>query len=246
MFKRERHQKILKVLSRMNRSILDDARCFFGGGTAISMLLGEYRESTDIDLMVSSVDGYRNLRRIINEKTFGGLFDRDDIIAPGQIIRTDQYGIRAILMIDNTPIKFEIVFDGHLDLAGIDSTDIPIKVLRPDCLLTHKLMANADRWADAATRHRDFIDLAMMHEPWNESLPRAECEAHRHYGRGIDDALRRCADHLSQRPDILRADICALKMDSASARPAIESFMTWCMARPPQDLCGPKPNRERG
>ena len=63
MFKRVRHQVIHKLLQAFNREILQEAECFFGGGTAIVLLLNEYRESVDIDFLCSSRAGFRLLRR---------------------------------------------------------------------------------------------------------------------------------------------------------------------------------------
>lgn len=60
MFKREHHQKISEVLKRLDAKILADHACYFGGGTAIALMHGEYRESVDIDFLVSDLDKYRS------------------------------------------------------------------------------------------------------------------------------------------------------------------------------------------
>ena len=61
-FNRPHHQKIAHVLSSLDKKKLLDASCYFGGGTAIALKYGEYRESVDIDFMVSDLNGYRSLR----------------------------------------------------------------------------------------------------------------------------------------------------------------------------------------
>lgn len=58
MFKRPYHQRIALVLESMNPVLLSEHHCFFGGGTAIALRYGEYRESVDIDFLVSDLASY--------------------------------------------------------------------------------------------------------------------------------------------------------------------------------------------
>lgn len=53
MFKRPHHQRIAKVLEALDAAVLAGYGVFFGGGTAIALRYGEYRESVDIDFLVS-------------------------------------------------------------------------------------------------------------------------------------------------------------------------------------------------
>ena len=57
MFERPHHQRIARVLESLDARLLLKNRCLFGGGTAIALAHGEYRESLDIDLICSSIDG---------------------------------------------------------------------------------------------------------------------------------------------------------------------------------------------
>lgn len=50
MFDRPHHQRIEKLLDCFNSELLLQAECYFGGGTAIVLSLGEYWESIDVDL----------------------------------------------------------------------------------------------------------------------------------------------------------------------------------------------------
>lgn len=59
MYNRPRHQAIDKILKSFNSAALRNANCYFAGGTAISLLLDEFRESVDIDFLCSSAEGYR-------------------------------------------------------------------------------------------------------------------------------------------------------------------------------------------
>ena len=42
-FVREHHRNIAVVLSALNSDLLRDLGCYFGDGTAIALLYGEYR-----------------------------------------------------------------------------------------------------------------------------------------------------------------------------------------------------------
>ncbi|MEO9632426.1 MAG: nucleotidyl transferase AbiEii/AbiGii toxin family protein [Sulfitobacter sp.] len=64
MFQRKHHNDILNALRCLDGDLLLDAECYFGGGTAIVLNLGEYRESVDIDFLCASKEGYRKLRKL--------------------------------------------------------------------------------------------------------------------------------------------------------------------------------------
>ena len=59
MFSLPHHQRIARVLETLDTEIMRAHRCYFGGGTAIVLGHGEYRESADIDLMTDTVHSYR-------------------------------------------------------------------------------------------------------------------------------------------------------------------------------------------
>lgn len=62
-FERIHHQFIAQVLHALDGPMLREFNCLFGGGTAIALRYGEYRESVDIDFLVSDVQSYRGLRQ---------------------------------------------------------------------------------------------------------------------------------------------------------------------------------------
>ena len=64
MFERPHHRRIATVLGALNAPLLAAHACYFGGGTAITLSHGEYRESVDIDFLVSDLAGYRALRQL--------------------------------------------------------------------------------------------------------------------------------------------------------------------------------------
>jgi hypothetical protein len=55
MFERLHHRRIARVLSALNGQFLREANCLFGGGTAMALRFGEYRESVDMDFLVSDL-----------------------------------------------------------------------------------------------------------------------------------------------------------------------------------------------
>lgn len=74
MFERPHHQRIAQVLGALNGPLLRENYCLFGGGTAIALRYGEYRESVDIDFLVSNLASYRNLRQLLTPATLQALF----------------------------------------------------------------------------------------------------------------------------------------------------------------------------
>lgn len=62
MFERPHHRRIAQILLALDAQHLRDRHCLFGGGTAMALRYGEYRESVDIDFLVSDVASYRELR----------------------------------------------------------------------------------------------------------------------------------------------------------------------------------------
>ena len=157
---RPEHEVIADVLRRMNHKILQDNKCFFGGGTAIVLRYGEYRQSLDVDFLCYSQEGYRALRTAVTTGGPHALIPNDIEIAREH--KTDGYGIRMFLRHRGQPIKFEIVKEGNIDISGAVDANLGVPVLDPVSMFATKLLANADRWADRSTAYRDAIDLGML------------------------------------------------------------------------------------
>jgi hypothetical protein len=62
VFECPRHHAVLQALQAFDAGLLAEARCYFGGGTAVVLLLGENRESIDIGFLGADRDGYRTVR----------------------------------------------------------------------------------------------------------------------------------------------------------------------------------------
>jgi len=195
---RARHNAVDKVLARLNADFLERAQCFFGGGTRIVLELNEYRESADIDLLCSDREGYRALRSTIRPDSLGEL-----ALAPLELlreIRSDQYGLRTVLLIDHEPIKFEIVHEARIDLSGSLIERLHVPCLDRTCCFAEKVLANADRGLDESVASRDVIDLAYMIEAWGmQAFVDAAHRARDAYGKAVEAAVRASAQKLLEK-----------------------------------------------
>lgn len=214
MFEREHHRRVGAVLEALDAELLLSHRCLFGGGTAIALRFGEYRESLDIDLLVSSQDGYRALREMVRRG--GGmqvLARKGARLHELREVRADQYGIRTLVNAVGVPIKFEIVHEGRitLDAPGPHDRIGGVPTLTPLDMVATKLLANSDRWADDAIQSRDLIDLAMM-APSKPLLAQAIAKASAAYGDSIQRDLVAAARRIEARPDRLDDCMHALEM----------------------------------
>jgi nucleotidyltransferase AbiEii toxin of type IV toxin-antitoxin system len=219
LFERPRHRDVAIVLQSLDPTVLTECRCAFGGGTAMALRYGEYRESLDIDFLVSDRDGYRQLRQ-----SLGGADRLDPLLRPGlrldlaREVRADQYGIRTQVRVGGSLVKFEIVLEARIELSapGADDFVCGVPTLVPLDLAAEKLLANADRWADDAVYSRDLIDLAMQGA--GPKLLRAACaKAEAAYGDAIRASLARAVETLGRRPHRLGECMKALDMTSISA-----------------------------
>ena len=158
-FRRPQHRIVARVLRALNAKFLASAGCFFGGGTQLAMSLGEYRESRDIDFLCSSRAGFRTLREEVTDASLGAILRRPLVLA--REVRADRDGVRTFFVIGDARIKFEILFESRIDLAGDVDRDLAVPVLSPEHAIAEKLLANADRGLDDSTLSRDLIDLAF-------------------------------------------------------------------------------------
>lgn len=202
MFERVHHQRIARVLDALDGKLLRKSHCLFGGGTAIALRFGEYRESVDIDFLVSDIASYRNLRQLLTGPVgFAGLLRAGaEVFTQTRELRADQYGIRTSLLLAEQPIKFEIVLERRIELAVPAAADelCGIASLTLLDMATSKLLANSDRWADDGVFSRDVIDLAMM-RPSLPLLRKAVAKAELAYGETICRDLGKAIDRIQNR-----------------------------------------------
>lgn len=215
MFRREHHIHIATILQSLNSQLLDRYHCLFGGGTAIVLAREEYRESVDIDFLISNREGYLQLRNLMKEKGIAAVTRPDFSIKTVRDIRIDQYGIRTMLKVGDTEIKFEIVFESRLDLKPPVATDkiCGVSILTDLDMGATKLLANSDRWSDDSVFSRDLIDLAMVGLD-KGSLKMAIKKAELAYGASVQRDLTKAIATLAQRKGRLDECMDALKIDS--------------------------------
>jgi hypothetical protein len=206
MFKRPHHQRIAHVLAALDGAMLLGYGCLFGGGTCIALQRAEYRESVDIDFLVSDANGYRQLRQLVTEPI--GL---NALLRAGaqplvclRELRADQYGIRTQVQMDGMAIKFEIVREARINLSAPGEMDqiCGVPTLTRADLAASKLLANSDRYADDSVFSRDLIDLAMLALPLRE-LRKATTKAEMAYGASILRDLEKAIVRMTERRDWL-------------------------------------------
>lgn len=218
MFEREHHRRIAAVLAALDAGVLAAHACWFGGGTAMALRYGEYRESLDIDFLVSDLAGYRRLRQLLTGPAGLAAITRPGAtLRPMRELRADQYGLRTLLQESGATIKFEIVLEARIafDLPGPDDVIAGVATLTPLDLAASKLLALADRWRDDGVFSRDLIDLAMMQPP-KPLLRAAITKAAAAYGASIEASLDKAVQDLRERPHRLDACMGAMQMTTVS------------------------------
>lgn len=213
LFSRSHHRNIADILGSLDAAVLESASCFFGGGTAIALTRGEFRESDDIDFVVSDISGYRELRSLLSGGNSLDPITRSPIVL-ARDVRGDQYGIRTVVSSPDALIKFEIVHEGRIDLDPVSCGQrvCGVLTLSTTDMAASKLLANDDRWADSAYHCRDLIDLAMLNADSHE-LSKAVEKVNSPYPSAIH-SLNRAIDHVFAEPGSLPKYMRALRMDS--------------------------------
>ncbi|AGY58248.1 nucleotidyl transferase AbiEii/AbiGii toxin family protein [Gloeobacter kilaueensis] len=151
------------MLRQLNSNFLEECTAFFGGGTLITLLYGEYRLSQDIDFACPAGSGYRFLRNQVQKMGCNALFHNTEDIEIPRPPRTDQYGIRFPVCIEGELIKFEIFCEARIQLGSPSRPSwAPVACLNEIDTFAEKLLANADRWLDSSVECRDLIDLCFM------------------------------------------------------------------------------------
>jgi Nucleotidyl transferase AbiEii toxin, Type IV TA system len=219
LFEREHHRRIAQVLDALDAPLLAQHGCLFAGGTAMALRYGEYRESVDMDFLVSNIAGYRALRQLLT-----GPLGVQAIAKPGATlqaareVRADQYGLRTALLAGGIAIKFEIVLEARitLDTAGAADQICGVACLTTQDMLACKLLANSDRWADDSVFSRDLIDLAMV-QPSKLLLRSATDKAMLAYGSAIERDLHKAITALQTREGRLTRCLAALQINQPAA-----------------------------
>jgi len=218
MYERLHHRHVERVLLSLDDVLLARRRCYFGGGTAIALAHGEFRESVDIDFLIADAEGYRGLRDDVRRaEGLTGVTRPGALLTVARDVRIDQYGIRTFIDVDGVLIKVEFVREARIDFDPPDEMTRIGGVLRLSDrdLAARKLLANADRWADDSVFSRDLIDLAMMDLPRRE-MQKAKAKAGQAYS-SIERDLRAAVDALGRRRGRLERCLHALQVTTPLA-----------------------------
>lgn len=220
MFERPHHQRIAHVLLSLDGPLLQSHHCLFGGGTAMALRYGEYRESVGIDFLVSDLTSYRALRQLLTRPEGVGAITRAGVepLQTTRELRADQHGLRTALLVAGQSIKFEIILEGRIALADPNTHGAicGIATLTPLDMATSKLLANSERCMDDGVFSRDLIDLAMMAAPLH-LLRQAVVKAEQAYGASICRDLDKAIHRMHERQGWLARCMKALDMDMPRA-----------------------------
>jgi len=219
MFERLHHQRIARVLEAINADLLREYHCYFAGGTAIALREGEFRESVDIDFVISDPQAYRGLRELLHHEGLVGLFQHSSqSLMLDRPLRMDQYGLRTRIGSDGHDIKLEIIREARLVITPPSPQDqiCGVSTATVVDLAAMKLLANADRWADDSVFSRDIIDLAHLSLDSN-SYQQALKIAEDAYGLAIRRDLQKALDALRRREGWLDRCLYALAIATPKA-----------------------------
>lgn len=225
MAERHEHRRIIDLLASLDAGLLQQAECWFAGGTAISLRCDEFRLSRDVDFLCASREGYRMMRHRVYEAGVRGLFTSD--VTVRRELRADRYGIRVVLDVAGAPLKLEIVSEGRIDLAGVDDPSLPVARLTDEDLVAEKLLANEDRFLDDAALGRDVIDLILLEHRLGELPQVAWDKAREAYGPSVEDAWNRALRRLRDRPEWRARALEALSV-TPEARAVVEERVERC------------------
>jgi len=197
---------------------------------------GEYRESVDIDFLVSDREGYRALRqRLSGPQGMGAITRPGMALSQAREVRADQYGVRTMLLVDGVGIKFEVVLEARITLEAPGQNDVlcGVATLTPLDMAASKLLANCDRWRDDAVFSRDVIDLAMMSPP-KKLLKEAIAKAREAYGDSVETDLAKAIQDLRDRPQRLEHCMRAMQMTTVPKALLWQRIKALAPRRPPK------------
>lgn len=231
VWRRPEHAAIASILERMDGKWLLRNKCWFGGGTAVVLLHGEYRLSRDMDFLCADPDGYRELRLRAVREGVRGFFASD--VTEVREFRCDQYGIRCAVGFARYIFKFEVIRETRISLTGHMNDLFGVPTLSCVDLIAEKILANADRGLDRAAAYRDVIDIGHLLLAHRGVMPEdAIAKAEAAYGEDarhkLDDVLARLDEPLERRwaADTLGMEPARFDMAVAHVRSAVASWPT--------------------
>jgi hypothetical protein len=212
-FRLDYHNKILTILESLNSEVLKEGSAYFGGGSLLTLDFKEYRWSNDLDFISPiGASGYKYLRTVVFDGGYEALFRDLSQIQVGRGT-TDQYGIRMMVIVDELPIKTEIIAEARFKPEPPRYPDwSPVPCLSLNDCFTSKLLANSDRYIDDSVEARDLIDLAILRR--QSPIPQqsiAKAEKAYEVMRPLKTAVKR----FQERPDYRQKCFLGLQIDKA-------------------------------
>ncbi|TMS80556.1 nucleotidyl transferase AbiEii/AbiGii toxin family protein [Pseudoalteromonas sp. S554] len=178
-FKRQHHIKIQKLLNCFNSEYLEKNNILFGGGTRISLELNEFRESIDVDFLCPSLESYKAVRSQVTNVGFGDLLKTKLNLV--KEIRINRDAVRAVVLIEDTPIKLELVNINGYNLKPDTNKPFGVPMVNRDgCFLT-KALAHSDR--QYSPDNKDMFDILMMSKVWGKPADSVWENCERIYGK---------------------------------------------------------------
>ncbi|TJV07334.1 MAG: nucleotidyl transferase AbiEii/AbiGii toxin family protein [Mesorhizobium sp.] len=220
-FTRPEHRIIGEALASIDRNFLFASQCWFAGGTAIVLKLGEYRRSLDVDFLCADATGYRDLRTLAVERGVRAFFP--DPVEAVRDFQIDQYGLRTVVRLKGQQFKFEIVREARIPLQGHFDPDLNVPALVSTDMFAEKLLANADRCQDRSVAYRDAFDLGMLINAYGEIPGDAVDKAQTAYGADIRRKIAWVVNRLGE-TDELRHAARILQMEDDNALDAIAAL----------------------
>jgi hypothetical protein len=224
MFKRLHHQRIERAIGQLRLDFLRESECYFGGGTAIALLLDEYRESADIDFLCNSREGFKAVGRAVFDAGHKAICTDNARIA-GELARgRDAIRIYIDPQDGGRPIKVEIINEGYLPVFSSGPTLCGATRLKKEDLIATKLLANADRGLGYEKYYRDFFDIALACFHWPQTAPSAFEKATNAYKNCAADGIKKVHTRLRENRDLLKEAFAHLGIE-APAQNIITSLL---------------------
>ena len=220
-FKLPEHKAVIGALKAADADLFRRCNCYFGGGTAIVLDIGEYRLSKDIDFMCADQAGYRILVNAVATGGVRALFGAE--VTSLREFRRDGYGLRTIIEYAGIPLKLEIIREARITLDGAPHPTVPVTALSATDRVAEKLLANADRGGDRSSAYRDAIDLGMIALKHGSLPDQAVTKATEAFGEDIERSMLRTYKMLSQ-PDERRHAASTLGMEPGQVAAATGAF----------------------
>jgi hypothetical protein len=186
MLNAQYHRCLRALIDSLNAPFLAANDCFLSGATPIVLSLGEYRLADGLSLTCFTQDGYRHVREAVSQASLGPIFGQTiELAGP---VRADRFGVRAYVMVESTPIHFELLKEGRFGRANLAGSLGAVPTLSRSDLFVERLLANADQYGSSTTINVPVVDLAMMVADWGAIPEEAWERAQRAYGPSVTQA----------------------------------------------------------